>query len=102
MRSNSENSPAALDTQFKGMKAGLGLSADQETDWSVFESAVRDAAKARLLALPTRVVMKRTLLATLAAAVLSASAFAQSDHPPPAQSGQKPAAQSDQKPVLLV
>ena len=33
------------------MKAGLGLTADQEADWGAFESAVRDAAKARLLAL---------------------------------------------------
>ena len=42
---------AALDTQLKGMKAGLGLKADQETDWGAFEAAVRDAAKARVLAL---------------------------------------------------
>ncbi len=42
---------AALDTQLKGMKASLGLKADQETDWSAFETAVRDAAKARVLAL---------------------------------------------------
>jgi hypothetical protein len=42
---------AALDTQLKGMKAGLGLKADQEKDWDPFEAAVRDAAKARVLAL---------------------------------------------------
>src|SRR5271155_2668068 len=42
---------AALDTQLKGMKAGLGLSADQQADWASFETAVRDGAKARLLAL---------------------------------------------------
>src|SRR6478609_8862802 len=42
---------AALDTQLKGMKAGLGLTVDQEKDWGGFESAVRDAAKARVLAL---------------------------------------------------
>ncbi len=42
---------AALDTQLKGMKAGLGLKADQEKDWDPFETAVRDAAKARVLAL---------------------------------------------------
>ncbi len=42
---------AALDTQLKGMKAGLGLKADQEQDWASFEAAVRDAAKARVLAL---------------------------------------------------
>ena len=42
---------AALDTQLKGMKAGLGLTVDQEKDWGGFEFAVRDAAKARVLAL---------------------------------------------------
>ena len=42
---------AALDTQLKGMKASLGLTADQEKDWDPFEAAVRDAAKARVLAL---------------------------------------------------
>jgi zinc resistance-associated protein len=42
---------AALDTQLKGMKAGLGLKAEQENDWASFETAVRDAAKARVLAL---------------------------------------------------
>jgi zinc resistance-associated protein len=42
---------AALDTQLKGIKAGLGLKADQEDDWASFEAAVRDAAKARVLAL---------------------------------------------------
>jgi hypothetical protein len=42
---------AALDTQLKGMKAALGLTADQQADWGAFESAVRDAAKARVLAL---------------------------------------------------
>jgi hypothetical protein len=40
--------------------------------------------------------MKHALFATLALAVLSASAFAQTDQPPPAQSDQKPAAQGDQ------
>jgi hypothetical protein len=42
---------AALDTQLKGMKAGLGLTADQQADWASFETAVREGAKARLLAL---------------------------------------------------
>ena len=42
---------AALDTQLKNMKAGLGLTADQQADWASFETAVRDGAKARLLAL---------------------------------------------------
>ena len=41
---------AALDAQLKGMKASLGLKADQENDWDLFEAAVRDAAKARVLA----------------------------------------------------
>jgi LTXXQ motif family protein len=41
---------AALDTQLKGMKASLGLTADQEKDWEPFEAAVRDAANARVLA----------------------------------------------------
>jgi hypothetical protein len=42
---------AAVDTQLKSMKAGLGLTADQEADWRAFESVIRDAAKARVLAL---------------------------------------------------
>ncbi len=42
---------AALDTQLKGMKASLGLTADQQADWASFEAAVRDGAKARVLAL---------------------------------------------------
>jgi zinc resistance-associated protein len=42
---------AALDSQLKNMKAGLGLKADQEADWASFEAAVRDGAKARVLAL---------------------------------------------------
>jgi hypothetical protein len=40
-----------LDAKLAGMKAGLGLSPDQEKLWSPFESAVRDAAKSRLDAL---------------------------------------------------
>jgi zinc resistance-associated protein len=42
---------AALDAQLKNMKAGLGLTADQEADWGGFEAAVRDGAKARVFAL---------------------------------------------------
>ena len=42
---------AALDSQLKNMKAGLGLKADQEADWASFETAVRDGGKARVLAL---------------------------------------------------
>ena len=42
---------AALETQLKGMKTGLRLTADQEKDWGPFESAVKDGAKARVIAL---------------------------------------------------
>ena len=42
---------AALDAQLKGMKTGLRLNADQEKDWGPFESAVKDSAKARVVAL---------------------------------------------------
>ena len=42
---------AALDAQLKGMKTSLRLSADQEKLWGPFESAVKDGAKARVLAL---------------------------------------------------
>jgi hypothetical protein len=42
---------AAVDAQLKTIKAALGLKADQETDWASFEAVVRDAAKARVLAL---------------------------------------------------
>ena len=42
---------AALDAQLKSMKTGLRLTADQEKDWGSFETAVKDGAKARLLAL---------------------------------------------------
>jgi hypothetical protein len=41
---------AALDAQLKGMKTSLRLSADQEKLWGPFESAVKDGAKARLVA----------------------------------------------------
>jgi hypothetical protein len=42
---------AAIDAQLKGMKSSLRLTADQEKDWGPFESAVKDAEKARLVAL---------------------------------------------------
>jgi LTXXQ motif family protein len=42
---------AALDAQLKGMKSSLRLTADQEKLWGPFESAVKDGAKARLVAL---------------------------------------------------
>jgi hypothetical protein len=41
---------AALDAQLKGMKTGLRLTVDQEKDWGSFESAVKDSAKARVVA----------------------------------------------------
>jgi hypothetical protein len=37
-----------LDAKLAGMKAGLQLTPDQEKLWSPFESAVKDAAKARM------------------------------------------------------
>jgi hypothetical protein len=37
-----------LDAKLAGMKAGLGLTADQEKLWSPFESAVKDAGKSRI------------------------------------------------------
>jgi zinc resistance-associated protein len=42
---------AALDDQLKRMKTSLRLTADQEELWGPFESAVKDGAKARVLAL---------------------------------------------------
>ena len=42
---------AALDAQLKGMKTSLRLTSDQEKDWGQFESAVKDGAKARMVAL---------------------------------------------------
>ena len=37
-----------LDAKLVGMKAGLGLTADQEKLWGPFESAVKDADKSRM------------------------------------------------------
>ena len=37
-----------LDAKLIGMKAGLGLTADQEKLWGPFESAVKDADKSRI------------------------------------------------------
>ena len=42
---------AGIDAQLKGLKTSLRLKADQEKDWAAFESAVKDAEKARVLAL---------------------------------------------------
>ena len=41
----------ALDGQLKGMKTSLRLTADQEKLWGPFESAVKDGAKTRVVAL---------------------------------------------------
>jgi hypothetical protein len=42
---------AGIETQLKGLKASLRLTADQEKDWGPFEDAVKDASKAWVLAL---------------------------------------------------
>jgi LTXXQ motif family protein len=42
---------AGIETQLKGMKTSLRLTADQEKDWPPFEDAVKAAEKARVLAL---------------------------------------------------
>lgn len=42
---------AAIDAQLKGMKSSLRLTADQDKNWAPFESTVKDAEKARLVAL---------------------------------------------------
>ena len=42
---------AGIDAQLKGMKTSLRLTADQEKDWGPFESAVKDADQARVIAL---------------------------------------------------
>jgi hypothetical protein len=41
---------AGIDAQLKGMKTSLRLTADQEEDWGPFESAVKAAEKARVVA----------------------------------------------------
>ena len=40
-----------IESQLKGLKTSLRLTADQEKDWDPFELAVKDAEKARVLAL---------------------------------------------------
>jgi LTXXQ motif family protein len=42
-----EERAALLDARLAGFKAALKLNGDQEKSWSLFENAVRDAAKAR-------------------------------------------------------
>jgi LTXXQ motif family protein len=42
---------AGIDTQLKGLRSSLRLTADLDKDWAAFESAVKDAEKARVLAL---------------------------------------------------
>ena len=43
-----DNQSVMLDAHLAGMKAALKLTADQEKHWPAFETAVRDAAKARV------------------------------------------------------
>jgi Spy/CpxP family protein refolding chaperone len=43
-----------LDAKLAGMKAALNLTADQQKLWPAFETAVRDAAKARMEAMQAR------------------------------------------------
>jgi hypothetical protein len=47
-----------LDAKLAGMKAGLGLTADQEKLWGPFESAVRDADKSRMDAMRQMMQMR--------------------------------------------
>lgn len=47
MQQMQEERAAMLDAHLAGFKAGLKLTADQEKLWAPFESAIRDAAKAR-------------------------------------------------------
>jgi hypothetical protein len=42
-----EERAVLLDARLAGFKAGLKLTADQEKSWTLFETAVRDAAKER-------------------------------------------------------
>ena len=42
---------AGIEAQLKGLKTSLRLTADQEKDWGPFESAVKAAEKARVVAL---------------------------------------------------
>jgi len=46
-----EERAAMLDAHLAGFKAGLKLTADQDKLWAPFESAIRDAAKARMEAM---------------------------------------------------
>ncbi len=47
-----------LHARLAGMKAGLGLTADQEKLWSPFESAVKDAFKSRMEAMQKMMKMR--------------------------------------------
>lgn len=42
-----DNQSVMLDAHLAGMKAGLKLTPEQDKNWPAFESAIRDAAKAR-------------------------------------------------------
>ena len=48
MHQMAEDRQVMLDAKLAGMKAGLQLTPDQEKLWTPFESAVKDAAKARM------------------------------------------------------
>jgi hypothetical protein len=48
MGRTAEDRQVMLDAKLAGMKAGLQLTPDQEKLWTPFESAVKDAAKARM------------------------------------------------------
>ena len=42
-----EDRAAFLDARIAGLKAGLGLTVDQEKNWGAFEQTIRDLAKSR-------------------------------------------------------
>jgi zinc resistance-associated protein len=46
-RPSAEDVSAFMDARIAALKAGLRLTSDQEKNWTAFESAVRDMAKAR-------------------------------------------------------
>ena len=54
-----EDRAAMLDASLAGMKAGLKLTPEQEKNWGPFESAVRDAAKARQDAIAKMIEMHK-------------------------------------------
>jgi zinc resistance-associated protein len=52
---------ALLNAKLAGLKAGLGLNADQEKLWGPFEAAVRDAAQLRMQRMKERMEMRGTM-----------------------------------------